>query len=195
MRSDCGILTDPPHTGYTKIRDALRGVGVEIGRTTIADILKDAGLEPAPEREKKRAWRQFIRSHMDSLYACDFFSVESLSAFGTVRFMVFFVMEVRTRTVEIAGIRIDPDEAWMLQVARNLTGFDGFLAHTRSGYILACEISILHISVHFGHIHFTITVPYNDYRFLHHWFRSNQFKTVTGLHLHLLYALFGREIF
>ena len=36
--------------GYTKIRDALRGLKVEIGRTTVANILADAGLEPAPER-------------------------------------------------------------------------------------------------------------------------------------------------
>ena len=71
-----------PGWGYTKIRDALRGLGVEVGRTTISDILKEAGLEPAPEREKKRTWREFIRSHLDSLYACDFFSVETLGLFG-----------------------------------------------------------------------------------------------------------------
>jgi hypothetical protein len=41
--------------GYTKIRDALRtGLKIEIGRTTVADILAAAGIEPAPEREKKR---------------------------------------------------------------------------------------------------------------------------------------------
>jgi putative transposase len=56
-----------PGWGYTKLRDALRAVGVKIGRTTIADILKDAGLEPAPEREKKRTWKQFMRSHWESL--------------------------------------------------------------------------------------------------------------------------------
>ena len=42
--------------------------------------------------------------------------------------MVFFVMELRSRAVHIAGIRIDPDGAWMLQVARNLLDTeDGFL--------------------------------------------------------------------
>ena len=36
--------------GYTKIRDAMRnGLGIDIGRTTIADILSEAGIEPAPE--------------------------------------------------------------------------------------------------------------------------------------------------
>jgi putative transposase len=40
--------------GYTKIRDALRGLKIEIGRTAVADILVEAGIEPAPERRTKR---------------------------------------------------------------------------------------------------------------------------------------------
>ena len=59
--------------GYTKIRDALRGLGIEIGRTTVANILAEAGIEPEPERVKKRTWKLFIKSHWESLYACDFF--------------------------------------------------------------------------------------------------------------------------
>jgi putative transposase len=114
--------------GYTKIRDALRGLKIEIGRTTVANILAEAGFEPAPERNRKRTWKQFLRSHWETLYACDFFSVETLGVFGTVRYMVFFVMELKTRAVQIAGIRVDPGGAWMLQVARTLLDpVDGFL--------------------------------------------------------------------
>ena len=52
-----------PGWGYTRIRDALRiGLKVEIGRGTVADILADAGIEPAPEREKKRTWKQFVKT-------------------------------------------------------------------------------------------------------------------------------------
>jgi hypothetical protein len=71
--------------GYTKIRDALRtGLKIEIGRTTVANILLEEGIEPAPEREKKRTWKQFMKSHWDTLYACDFFSVgnEGRSSLG-----------------------------------------------------------------------------------------------------------------
>jgi hypothetical protein len=46
---------------------------------------------------------------------------------GLVRYVVFFVMKLKTRAVEIAGITRQPDEAWMTQVARNLTDAgDGF---------------------------------------------------------------------
>ncbi|MGC9986781.1 MAG: integrase core domain-containing protein [Polyangia bacterium] len=115
--------------GYTKIRDALRtGLKIEIGRTTVADILAEEGIEPAPEREKKRTWKQFLKMHWDTLYACDFFSVETLGPFGMVRYMVFFVIEVKSRAVEIAGITVNPGEEWMKQVARNLVDpVDGFL--------------------------------------------------------------------
>jgi putative transposase len=119
--------------GHTKIRDALRtGLAVEIGRTTLANILAEAGIEPAPECEKKRTWKQFMKMHWETLYACDFFSVEALGVFGTVRYLVFFVIGLKTRAVEIAGIRIDPDGDWMKQVARNLTDrVDGFLREAK----------------------------------------------------------------
>ena len=122
--------------GYTKIRDALRtGLKIEIGRTTVANILADAGIEPAPEREQRRTWMRFMKMHWETLYACDFFSVEVLGIFGTVRYMVFFVMEVKTRAVEIAGIQVDPGGEWMKQVARNLTdpGLSQNLIEARSG--------------------------------------------------------------
>src|SRR5450759_2527819 len=120
--------------GYTKIRDALRtGLRIEIGRTTVASILAEEGIEPAPEREKKRTWKQFMKMHWETLYACDFFSVEVLGISGTVRYMVFFVIEIKSRAVEIAGITVDPGEAWMKQVARNLTDpVDGFLRGAKS---------------------------------------------------------------
>jgi hypothetical protein len=115
--------------GYTKIRDALRtGLKIEIGRTTVANILAAEGIGPAPERERKRTWKRFMRSHWDTLCACDFFSVEALGITGTVRYMVFIVIEIKSRAVEIAGIAVDPGEEWMKQVARNLTDpVDGFL--------------------------------------------------------------------
>ncbi len=122
------LARDNPGWGYTKIRDALRGLKIEIGRTTVALLLAHAGIEPAPERNRKRTWKQFLKSHWETLYACDFFSVEVLGVFGTVRHMVFFVMDVKSRAVQIAGIHAAPDGDWMKQIARNLLDpADGFL--------------------------------------------------------------------
>ncbi len=122
------LAQENPRRGYTKIRDALCGLGIEIGRTAIADILCEAGIEPAPERRKRRTWKAFIRSHLETLYACDFFSVEALGAFGVVRHLVYIVIELKSRAVEIAGVAVNPDGKWMEQVARGLLDpVDGFL--------------------------------------------------------------------
>jgi hypothetical protein len=49
------------------------------------------------------------------------FHLEVLTIRGVVRYVVFFVMTLKTRSVAIAGITRQPDETWMTQVARNLT--------------------------------------------------------------------------
>ena len=127
------IATENPGFGYTRIRDALNGnLGHEVARNTVRRILAEHGIEPAPERGKRTSWKTFLEAHWDAIAAADFFTVEVLSVRGLVRYSVFFVMEVKTRRVEIAGISCEPCGEWMKQVARNLTdAVDGFLLGTR----------------------------------------------------------------
>jgi len=121
-----------PRWGYTRIRDALGHLGHHIGRSTVKRILTEHGIEPAPERGKRTGWRTFLKAHWQHLAAADFFCVEVLTLRGLVRYSVFFVMELSTRRVHIAGISPQPCEAWMKQLARNLTDpCDGFLRAKR----------------------------------------------------------------
>ncbi len=114
--------------GYTRIRGALANLGHRVARGTIANILKQHGIELAPERLKKTTWREFLQMHWEVLAAADFFTVEGWTRSGLVRVVVLFVIELSTRRVEIAGITTQPDGAWMTQIARNLTDDgDGFL--------------------------------------------------------------------
>ena len=117
---------------YERIQGALANLGHRVCETTIKRVLKDHGIEPAPERSKKTTWNEFIQIHWDSLAAADFFTVEVWTPFGLVRHAVFFVIELSTRRVTIAGVAADPNGSWMNQVARNLTDcFDGFLLGKR----------------------------------------------------------------
>ena len=68
--------------GYRRIVGALSNLGHEVCHQTVANILKRHGLEPAPEREKKRTWREFIRLHTEVLAAVDFFTTEVWTARG-----------------------------------------------------------------------------------------------------------------
>ena len=118
--------------GYTRIRDALRHLGHEIARNTVKRILLDHGIEPASERNRKTSWATFVRAHLGEIAAADFFTVEVLTLTGLVRYFVFFVIDIETRRVEIAGITPSPSSEWMKQIARNLTDCeDGFLLGVR----------------------------------------------------------------
>ncbi len=115
--------------GYTRIQGALQNVGHRVGRTTIANILEENGIDPAPERGKRTTWSQFLKARWNVLAAADFFTVEVWGPRGLVTFYVFFVIELATRRIEIAGITSSPGEPWMMQIGRNITDpFDGFLA-------------------------------------------------------------------
>ena len=111
------MAQENPTWGYTRIRGGLRHLGHDVARNTIKAILKNHGIEPAPERRTKMPWRTFLAAHWAGLAAADFFTVEVLTLRGLVRYVVFFVMKLKTRTVEIAGITRQPDEAWMTQIA------------------------------------------------------------------------------
>ncbi len=123
------MARENPGWGYTRIQGALYNVGHRVGRTTVADILKRKGIDPAPERGKRTTWSQFLKAHWSVLAAADFFTVEVWGLRGLVTFYVFFVIELATRRIEIAGVTPGPNEAWMIQIGRNLTDpIDGFLA-------------------------------------------------------------------
>jgi transposase InsO family protein len=118
--------------GYRRIVGALGNLGHEISHQTVANMLKRHGLAPAPERETKTAWRDFIRSHTAVLAAVDFFTAELWTAGGLMTYYVLVFMRVASRKVMIAGITTSPDSRWMEQMARNVSLADiGFLGGCR----------------------------------------------------------------
>jgi transposase InsO family protein len=126
------MAQENPTWGYTRIRGALRNLDHEIGRTTIKRILADKGIEPASTRRKGMSWETFLKLHWGAIAAADFFSVEALTHAGLIRFLVFFVIDLKSRRAKLAGIAPEPDGRWMKQMARNLTDAeDGFLVGTR----------------------------------------------------------------
>ena len=69
-----------------------------------------------------------LESHRVTLAATDFFTVEVARPTGLVTYYVLFFIEFLSRRVDIAGVTPNPDERFMLQIARNVTDpFDGFL--------------------------------------------------------------------
>ena len=114
--------------GYDRIQGALANVGYCISDTTVKNVLKAHGVEPAPERKHQTTWATFLKAHWDVLAAIDFTTIEVWTKGGLVTFYLLFVMELKTRRVYCAGCTPNPNGAWMKQIARNLTETqDGFL--------------------------------------------------------------------
>ena len=114
--------------GYDRIQGALRNLGYHIADSTVANVLKAHGIEPAPDRQRTQSWATFLKAHWDSIFATDFTTVEVWTRNGLVTFYVLAVMHLKTRRVHIAGITPSPNATWMKQVCRNLNDCeDGFL--------------------------------------------------------------------
>lgn len=91
--------------GYRRMQGVLSHVGCKLAVSTIAEILRRHGIEPAPERSRKTSWKEFLAQHWGLIVAADFFSVEVWTCKGLKRFLVLFFIDLATRQVEIAGIR------------------------------------------------------------------------------------------
>ncbi len=126
------MALENPSWGYTRIRGALANLGHQVGRGTIANALRDHGIEPAPERGKNTRWSTFLKAHWECLTATDFLSVEVCTFKGLVTYYILFFMHIASRSVHIAGMTPHPENVWMMQAARNITDVnDGFLRDTR----------------------------------------------------------------
>jgi hypothetical protein len=78
--------------GYTSIRDRLGNLGHRISRSTVASVLKEHGIEPAPERGRRMSWSTFLKAHWPQLGAIDFTTVEVWTKGGLVTHYVLFVI-------------------------------------------------------------------------------------------------------
>jgi transposase InsO family protein len=126
------MARENPIWGYDHIAGALANLGHDISDTTVGNILRAHGIEPAPQRRRTSTWKAFLKAHWDVLAAVDFTTIEVWSRYGLVTYYLLAVMEIATRRVHFAGLTVHPHEAWMKQVARNLTAVDdGFLAGKR----------------------------------------------------------------
>jgi putative transposase len=91
-------------------------LGVKVAASTVWEILRDAGIDPAPGRADS-TWAGFLRSQAEALLACDFLETVTLSG---VRMYVLAVIEHRTRRIRILGATVHPTASWVTQAARNL---------------------------------------------------------------------------
>lgn len=102
--------------GYRRIHGELRTLGWKVAASTIWEILKQAGVDPAPRRAN-RSWSRFLKAQAQGILAVDILHVDTLFL---RRLFVLFFIEHGTRRVHIAGVTRHVTAAWATQQARNL---------------------------------------------------------------------------
>jgi transposase InsO family protein len=128
------MATENPTWGYTRIQGALKNLGHRIGRSTIARILRAAGIPPS--RQRPMTWRTFLQAHCPALVAADFFTTEVWTGRGLVTYYVAFLLEVQSRRIQVIGCTPYPNEAFVIQCLRHATGETGLLP---DGRLLLCD--------------------------------------------------------
>jgi putative transposase len=113
------MAQENPRWGYTRIQGALSNVGHKVARGTIANVLKEHGIDPAPIRGRRTSWSTFLKAHWKIWVASDFFTIEVSRRLGHATHDVYRFLERSTHFIRIASVTTSPDAAWIIQIAGN----------------------------------------------------------------------------
>jgi len=102
--------------GYRRIHGELARLGITVAPSTVWQVLKSAGIDPAPRRDGP-GWPEFLRSQAQGILALDFFTADLLNG---AKIYVLAAIEHGTRRVRVLGATGHPVQAWVVQQARNL---------------------------------------------------------------------------
>jgi putative transposase len=99
------MARENPLWGAQRIRGELLGLGHEVGRETVRRYTHEARRRPPSQ-----IWRTFLENHAPEIWACDFFTVPTLS-FRTL--YVFFFIEHGRRRLMHVNVTAHPTADWI----------------------------------------------------------------------------------
>jgi putative transposase len=141
------LARENPSWGYLRIVGELRKLGIDVSATLVRNVLRAAGVPPAPQRGQSD-WRSFLRQHAATTFACDFLSVDTVLL---RRLYVLVFICIGSRRIEYVACTSNPDGAWMMQQARNLlmdlddrSQRPRFLIHDRDAKFSRAFDAVLH---------------------------------------------------
>jgi putative transposase len=110
------MAKENPLWGYRRIHGELAKLGATIAPSTAYEILRAAGIDPAPRRTGP-TWRQFLHAQAAGILAVDFLHADTMLL---KRLYVLVFIEHGTRRMHLGGVTASPTGEWTVQQARNL---------------------------------------------------------------------------
>ena len=110
------LAKENPLWGHRRIHGELTKLGVTIAPSTVWEILRAAGIDPAPRRSGP-SWRQFLHAQAAGILAVDFLHVDTVLL---KRIYVLVFIEHGSRRMYLGGVTAHPTGDWTVQQARNL---------------------------------------------------------------------------
>jgi putative transposase len=110
------LAEENPLWGYRRVHGELAKLGVTIASSTVYEILRAAGIDPAPRRAGP-TWRQFLHAQAAGILAVDFLHVDTVLL---KRLYILVFIEHGSRRMHLGGVTANPTGEWTVQQARNL---------------------------------------------------------------------------
>ena len=108
------IKKNNPRWGCRKIKGELKKLGIMVSKDTILKVLRKNGFPPdKKDYRSSLSWHDFIKSHYQRFWACDFFMIETLFL---QRIYVFFIIEFPSRKLIHFAVTRSPKEPWLKKV-------------------------------------------------------------------------------
>jgi hypothetical protein len=98
------------------VHGELATLGIKVAPSTVWEILKAEGIDPAPQRGIT-TWADFLRSQAETLLACDF--IETVTLTGQRQY-ILAIIEHANRRIRILGTTTHPTAGWVAQAIKNL---------------------------------------------------------------------------
>jgi transposase len=98
------LAKENPLWGHRRIHGELAKLGVMVASSTVWEILRAAGIDPAPRRAGP-TWRQFLHAQAAEILAVDFLHVDTVLL---KRLYVLVFIEHGTRRMHLGGVTANP---------------------------------------------------------------------------------------